>query len=130
MFTKNEELNQAIKEEMNVDEEDLKKAIGIILKIEPKILCIDSMQQVNAKAIDLEREERKKDTGNIKNNYIARFDDVKKTLNIIFDKIGDTVDKDDFKEFKSMIIKLFIGFFTTMIGVVIFTIIAKIINWI
>jgi hypothetical protein len=121
MFTKNEELNQAIKEEMNVDEEDLKKAIKIIIDIEPKILCIDSMQQVNAKAIDREREEREKDTGNIKNNYIARFDDVKKTQDVIFKKIDDVY---------KLIIGLFIFLLTSYTGVTIFLILNKIYNWI
>jgi len=130
MFTKNEELNQALKEEMNVDEEDLKRAIKIIIDIEPKILCIDSMQQVNAREIDREREERMKDTGTIKNNYIARFDDVKDTLNIIFSKIGNTVDKEDFKSLRDSINKFYFWMFTSLFAIVAFTIFAKIMKWI
>jgi len=70
-------------EDVIINTDEKKKifdTLEIIQEFIPDIKMINSMLTDHAKRIDEEKEDREKDTNEIKTNYLKRFDDIKKDI--------------------------------------------------
>lgn len=114
MCTENEELLKI--EEKH--EADIMEAVGIIKEFGPDIKAINSMLRDHSRRIDEEVQERKEEIKNMKNNYIDRFDDIKKDIREGRKESIDGI-KEMRKESRSIFISVSIFFFTAIAGVII-----------
>jgi len=102
---------------IEVPENDLQKIMKVVNTLSEgniQIIRLEANQANIDQKLEQEIKDRKEDTGEVKNNYIARFEKIDNTLNIIFNRMN----------------AFYFWLFTSLFGTIIFAIIAKIMKWI
>ena len=81
---------------IEVPETDLQKIMKVVNSLSEgniQVIRLEANQENINKKLEQEIKDRKKDTGDVKDNYITRFDKVDNLFDTVFEKIDKIIDQ-------------------------------------